>query len=132
MVEQDPCPVDDDKLLTTNQPLAFIMLVPELNTTHTKSSTCFFSSPPLPSSPLLHMSAPGRASRTHIGPVRGLGHKGSMDCPFNTTQSQISLPFSGQLLCESCMRVCVIILAAHPVPGEASPWPHCHTGANNR
>lgn len=51
VVEQDPCPVDDDKLLTTNQPTAFIMLVPELNTTHTKPSTCFSSSPPLSSPP---------------------------------------------------------------------------------
>lgn len=83
MVEQDPCPVDDDKLLTTNQATAFIMLVPELNTTHTNSSTCFFSSPPLSSPP--PYVRPWPRITHNIGPVRGLGHKGSMDCPFNTT-----------------------------------------------
>lgn len=130
VVEQDPCPVDDDKLLTTNQPTAFIMLVPELNTTHTNSSTCFFSSPPLPSPRLLHMSAPGRASRTISGRS---GVSGIRDrwIALSTPHNRRSVcPFPGTAL-RGPVCACASYPRCPPSPrGEASSL--ANAGAKNR
>lgn len=84
------------------------MLVPGLDTTH---PTCSAASPP--SSCLLHMSAPARASHTHIGPARGIGHKGSMDFPFDSNAAcRSALPFPGP--CSAKRRASYVLLSTTP------------------
>lgn len=99
MVEPDPCPIDDDKLLTTNQ--AFALSCSFLDHPHPHQlqlpSLLSPASPPLF---VLHMPAPGCASRTsrtsriHIGPVRVSGRRETDGLPLSTTRSRRSFcPF---------------------------------------